>query len=319
MTATVTATAHPNIALVKYWGKRDRSLNLPAVPSLSVTLAPFETTTAVTWGVDSDDFVINGVPTQGSATERVSSFLDLIDPNRPPVAVESSNNFPTAAGLASSSSAFAALALAATRAAGQSPTLTELSVLARQGSGSASRSLWGGFVTWSLGTRSDGTDSHGHAIAPQDHWDLRVIVALVSDEKKAVSSREGMNRTQETSPLFSGWVESGPADVFEAEAAVRARDLERLGTVMEHSTLKMVGTMFSAQPAVLYMKPATVAVLHAVAELRSIGVSAWATMDAGPNVKVLTTPEDAPKVEDVLRHHVRTVHTLRVGGPARLV
>ena len=114
-------------------------------------------------------------------------------------------------------------------------------------------------------------------------------MALVSDEKKAVSSREGMNRTQETSPLFSGWVESGPEDVIEAEQAVRERDLERLGTVMEHSTMNMVGTMFSAQPAVIYMKPATVAVLHAVSDLRSRGVGAWATMDAGPNVKVLTT------------------------------
>ena len=146
-----------------------------------------------------------------------------------------------------------------------------------------------------------------------------MLVALVSDEKKAVSSREGMNRTQETSPLFSGWVESGPDDVIEAEQAVRERDLERLGTVMEHSTMKMVGTMFSAQPAVIYMKPATVAVLHAVSELRSRGVAAWATMDAGPNVKVLTTPEDADQVAEVLRQHVETVHTLQVGGAARLV
>ncbi len=313
-----TAIAHPNIALVKYWGKRDRSLNLPAVPSLSVTLAPFETRTSVEWGAHEDRFEINGTVARGDAAARVARFLDLIDGARPPVSITSSNNFPTAAGLASSSSAFAALALAATKAAGQSPTLTQLSTLARQGSGSASRSLWGGFVTWSLGDRPDGTDSHGHPVAPQSHWDLRVLVALVSDEKKAVSSREGMNRTQETSPLFSGWVESGPSDVTEAEAAVRDRDLERLGTVMEHSTMKMVGTMFSAQPAVVYMKPATVAVLHAVTALRSQGIGAWATMDAGPNVKVLTTPDNASRVEAALREHVQTVHTLHVGGPAYL-
>ena len=314
-----TAIAHPNIALVKYWGKRERLLNLPAVPSLSVTLAPFETKTTVTWGADHDHFLINGTIASGNAAQRISTFLDLIDPRRPPVRFESNNNFPTAAGLASSSSAFAALALAATHAAGQTLSLPELSALARQGSGSASRSLWGGFVTWALGEREDGKDSHGYPIAAQDHWDIRVLVALVSDEKKAISSREGMNRTQQTSPLFTGWVDSGPADVTEAEKAVNARDIQWLGEVMEHSTMKMVGTMFSARPPVIYMKPATVAVLHAISELRSSGVPAWTTMDAGPNVKVLTTPEAAKQVEATLREHVQNVHSLHVGGPARLL
>lgn len=314
-----TAIAHPNIALVKYWGKRNRALNLPAVPSVSVTLAPFETKTSVQWGGDSDRFVINGVAATGAAKQRVASFLNLIDPSRPPVFIDSTNNFPTAAGLASSSSAFAALALAATAAAGREMVLEDLSVLARQGSGSACRSLWGGFVTWRLGTQSDGTDSHGVPIANEAHWDLRVVVALVSDQKKAVSSRDGMNRTQESSPLFDGWVTSGPNDVAEAEAAIRSRDLERLGTVMEHSTMKMVGTMVSAQPAVLYMKPSTLAVLHAVRELRSRGVPAWSTMDAGPNVKVLTTPEAEAAVIEHLRAHVPKVHSLSVGGPARLL
>jgi diphosphomevalonate decarboxylase len=314
-----TAVAHPNIALVKYWGKRDRKLNLPAVPSLSVTLAPFQTKTTVNWGMDADHFVVNGEVATGSDALRIGRFLDLVDPDRPAVHIDSHNTFPTAAGLASSSSAFAALALAATKAAGQSPTLESLSILARQGSGSASRSLWGGFVTWNHGERTDGSDSHGEPVANEQHWDLRVLVALVSAEKKAISSRAGMNRTQETSPLFSGWVTSAEADVREAETAVHTRDLERLGTVMEHSTMKMVGTMFSAQPAVVYMKPATVAVLHAVQELRATGIPAWATMDAGPNVKVLTTPDAAPKIHAALSAHVDTVHTLHVGGPARIV
>ena len=314
-----TAIAHPNIALVKYWGKRDRALNLPAVPSVSVTLAPFETRTTVTWGSQEDAFRINGETALGDAARRVSAFLDLVDPDRPPVAIESTNNFPTAAGLASSSSAFAALAVAAAAAAGQDRSLAELSILARQGSGSASRSLWGGFVTWSLGQSPDGRDSHGHPIADQSHWDLRVLVALVSEEKKAVSSRAGMNRTQETSPLFDGWVQSGPSDVHSAQEAILNRDLDQLGTVMEHSTMKMVATMLSAQPAVIYMKPATVAVLHAVRELRHAGIPAWSTMDAGPNVKVLTTPDAAPTVEAALREHVSTVHALAVGGPARLL
>lgn len=314
-----TAIAHPNIALVKYWGKRDRALNLPAVPSVSVTLAPFQTQTSVQWNSPCDRFVINGVEATGAAAQRVATFLDLVDPDRPPVSIDSSNNFPTAAGLASSSSAFAALALAATEASGRRKSLAELSVLARQGSGSACRSLWGGFVTWRLGSSANGDDSHGVSIADAHHWDLRVVVALVSDQKKSISSRDGMNRTQETSPLFDGWVTSGPEDVVEAEAAIHARDLERLGTVMEHSTMKMVGTMVSARPAVLYMKPSTVGVLHAVQDLRSRGVPAWFTMDAGPNVKVLTTPEAEATVIEQLRAHVSTVHSLAVGGPARLL
>jgi diphosphomevalonate decarboxylase len=273
----------------------------------------------VTWGAEADEFVVNGSAATGDSFARISSFLDLIDPGRPRVALESTNNFPTAAGLASSSSAFAALALAATSAAGQSPSTAELSVLARQGSGSASRSLWGGFVSWSMGDQADGSDSHGSPIADEHHWDLRVLVALVSDQEKAISSRAGMNRTQETSPLFLGWVDSAAGDVAEATAAIQAKDIERLGTIMEHSTMKMVATMFSARPAVIYMKPATVAVLHAVQALRAQGVPAWTTMDAGPNVKVLTTPEAMPTVQAALLEHVSSVHTLHVGGPARLV
>ena len=128
-----------------------------------------------------------------------------------------------------------------------------------------------------------------------------------------------MNRTQETSPLFSGWVESGPEDVIEAEQAVRERDLERLGTVMEHSTMKMVGTMFSAQPAVVYMKPATVAVLHAVSGLRSQGIGAWATMDAGPNVKILCSPEYSRIIVETIKPHCLKTHVLSAGPDAKLI
>ena len=220
-----TAIAHPNIALIKYWGKRDRALNLPAVPSLSITLAPFQTRTTVSWGEQSDAFEINGEVATGSAAERIGSFLDLVHPARPPVHISSQNNFPTAAGLASSSSAFAALALAASAAAGHERSLKDLSILARQGSGSACRSLWGGWVTWERGQAADGTDSHGTPLAPQDHWDLRVIVALVSSEKKAISSREGMLHTEATSPLYDGWVTSAEADLQEAIAAVNEQDL----------------------------------------------------------------------------------------------
>ena len=313
------AIAHPNIALIKYWGKRDVRLNLPAVPSLSVTLAPYVTRTDVTWGAPVDRFVIDGTPATSDAARRIGEFLDHIDPARPPVTVESANNFPTAAGLASSSSAFAALAIAATAAAGKSPSSNELSCLARYGSGSACRSIWGGWVVWPTGKRPDGTDCHGHPIAPPDHWDIRVLVALVSDAKKPIGSRSAMIRTQQTSPLYTGWVDSAPEDLTEAEAAVAARDLARLGAVMERSTMKMHGTMLSADPPIRYLKPKTLAVLDTVERLRARGLDAWATMDAGPNVKVLCSAEDGAAVEQAITQVGIPVTTLHVGGDARLI
>lgn len=311
---TAIARAHPNIALVKYWGKRDRALNLPAVPSLSVTLDHFRTETTVQWGAPRDEVVIDGEAVAGRSLQRVLGFLDLVDPQRPPCAVHSTNNFPAAAGLASSSSAFAALALAATAAAGQDRSLADLSVLARRGSGSACRSLWGGFVLWRRGERDDGLDSHGEPLAPAGHWDLRVVVAVVSDARKAVGSTEGMVRTEATSPLFPAFVAQAEARVQQARTAVLARDLEALGEQMERSTYEMHATMISAWPSVRYWKPGTVACLDAISDLRAAGVPAFCTMDAGPNVKVLCRAADAPQVAAALQPHVARTEVLAIGG-----
>jgi len=316
--STAVAIAHPNIALVKYWGKRDLPLNLPAVGSLSLTLSGFSTRTSVTWGAPADRLELDGEPIDGKEASRVFRFLDRIDADRPPVHVASTNDFPRGAGLASSASGFAALALAATRAAGQELDRTELSRLARQGSGSACRSLWGGYVRWDVGTRDDGHDSVGRPVAPLDHWDLRMVVAVVDAGRKKVGSTEGMERSRTTSPYYQAWVDTAEADVEEGTAAVLARDLKRLGTVMEQSTLKMHAAMHTAWPPLLYWQPGTVACLHAVHGLRNRGIGAWATMDAGPQVKVLCTPDDAEAVAEALRPHAERVHVLSPGGPARL-
>jgi len=316
-----TAEAHPNIAVVKYWGKRDVRLNLPAVPSLSVTLDRYRTRTTVEWGMDAarDAVLLNGAPADERSTDKVSRFLDLVGGrDRPRCRVESDNNFPTAAGLASSSSAFSALALAATAAAGQERSIAELSALARQGSGSASRSLWGGWVHWRMGTAEDGSDSHGEPVAPEGHWDVRVVVAMVGTGPKKVGSTSGMQDTARTCPYYDRWVDTAPADVQEGMRAVRSRDLERLGRVMEWSTLKMHATMMTSEPSIRYWKPETVAAMQVVEALRSEGVGAWYTMDAGPNVKVLCASEDAERVAEALRTVVPRVDTLGVGGDARL-
>ncbi len=310
-----TAHAHPNIALVKYWGKRDLALNLPAVPSLSLTLARFETETTVTWGTTEDRFLFNGEAADPTTAAKIAQFLSLVDPARPPCNVDTANNFPSAAGLASSSSGFAALALAAVAASGQEWSKEQLSVLARRGSGSACRSLWGGFVEWKLGKRADGADSCGTPIAPSQ-WDVRMVVGVVSSKKKPTPSSAGMESTRLTSPYFPAWVETAAADVELGRKAVLDRDLAALGEVMESSTLKMHATMWTGRPTLNYWLPGTLGCLDAVQALRKAGIGAWATMDAGPNVKVLCLPEDSERVAIALAPWVERTDILAPGGDA---
>jgi diphosphomevalonate decarboxylase len=317
--STATAIAHPNIALCKYWGKRDRALNLPTNGSLSLTLAPYHTRTGVTWGVDADVATLDGRPMSPEEARKVFALLDRLDGTRPPCRVESVNSFPTAAGLASSSSGFAALVLAASAAAGAGRSLEQLAVLARRGSGSATRSLHGGWVEWSRGVRVDGADSHGVALAPADHWDVRMVVAVVASGPKAVGSTDGMNHTVATSPYFAPWVESAEQDLPEAREAVLARDLERLGRIVERSAMRMHASMLAADPPLCYWRPNSLASLEAVKALRTGGVGAWATMDAGPNVKVLCETRSAEAVVEALRPFAERVEVLEPAGPARLV
>lgn len=312
------AVVHPNIALVKYWGKRDQDLNLPSTGSVSMTVSTFETRTRVMFGVPDDLAVLNGRTARPDEAVRIFEHLDRVVPGRRPAQVVSDNNFPSAAGLASSSSAFAALTVAAADAAGLEFTPRALSALARQGSGSASRSIWGGFVEWQRGSLIDGSDSHGVQIAPASHWDLRLVVAVVDSGRKPIGSRAGMNRTMATSPMYAAWVASYMADVKQARQGILDRDLEAVGDAMERSTLKMFSTMLTSVPPVRYWKPASLALQDAVYRLRDQGVPVWWTMDAGPNVKALTTPEHADTVRAAFEGGCEAVHVLGVGGPPRL-
>ena len=314
-----TARSHPNIALIKYWGKRDIELNLPAVPSLSLTLSKFHTTTTVTWGTKEDLFILNGARQKENSARKVFQFLDLIDADRPPCKVISENNFPTAAGLASSASAFSALAMAGCAAANKPYSLETLSVLARRGSGSASRSLFDGWVEWKMGVREDGLDSHGVQVAPANHWDVRMIMAVVSDKQKPISSRDGMLDTQRTSPMYAAWCNSAQNDIDIAKVALREKDLDSLGRQMEHSTLKMFSTMFTTLPSIRYWKPKTLALVDAVETLRQKGFNCYYTMDAGPNVKILSHVKDADEIAANLKSIVDTVHILEPGNGTHLI
>lgn len=318
-----TAEAHPNIALVKYWGKRDAELNLPAAGSLSLTLAPMRTRTTVRWGAERDALWLDDAPVLGRPLHRISRFLDLIRADAPELGhaeVRSDNDFPTAAGVASSASAFAALALAATAAAGRRPDDRTLSTLARRGSGSAARSVFGGWV------RMHAADTHNEAFAeplfasPLD-WDVRVCMALTTTGAKDVPSTDGMDLTAATSPYYDAWLGTVPPAIDAATQAIAARDIEALAQVAEASALQMHASAIAATPGVLYWNGTTVALIHAVRRWRSEGLPCFFTIDAGPHVKVFAEAGAAEQVAARLRDvpGVTGVLEATAGGPARLV
>jgi diphosphomevalonate decarboxylase len=301
-----TAKAHTNIALIKYWGKRKESIILPTNNSLSLTLDGFYTTTCVKFNEEltEDDFILDGEKITGLQYERVSGFLDLVRDlagKKVFASVESVNEVPTAAGFASSASGFAALAAAGAKAIGLELTDQELSRLTRQGSGSACRSIYGGFAEWKMGFMDDGSDSYAVPVAPVEHWDLRVAAVVLDSKMKKVSSRDGMRRTVETSPFFAGWLDSIPLDLREVKSGIEAWDFEKVGSIAEANCLKMHATTLGAKPPFTYWLDTTLAVMHTVQELRENGIPAYFTIDAGPNVKVLYLPENEKQIHDTLQ------------------
>lgn len=303
-----TARARANIALAKYWGKADDAHNLPAVPSVSITLDPLLTETRVCFDpkLERDAFMLGGAPASEAERARVTALLDRVRRESGVTAfaaVESSNRFPTASGLASSASGFAALATAARAAAGLPFDRDAISRLARSASVSAARSAFGGFVELPAksATNANATDPAAVPIAPPEHWDVRVVVAVTDEGRKATGSSDGMRRTRETSPLYAAWVAAAPALAAEVRAGIVARDLARVGPAMERSTFAFHASALAASPPLLYMRPATLAALERVRALRDAdGIAAWATMDAGPHVKVLCEARDAARVEAAL-------------------
>lgn len=320
-----TARAHSNIALVKYWGKRDAALNLPAAGSLSLTLAGLTTTTTVTFGEGSADaLILDGRAMPPAALDKARRVLDLVRERaglRLPARIESHNDFPTGAGLASSASGLSALTVAAAAAAGLDLGRTALSAIARVGSGSACRSLFGGFVEWQAGSLADGSDSVAVPLHPPEHWDLRVVVAVVSEREKPVGSTRGMEHTRETSPYHVPYLATVDADLRAAREAIAARDLHGLARVAERSSLRMHAAMMGADPALTYLTSDTWQVIEAVRGLQRAGAPAFLTMDAGPNVKVFCAPDAVETVRRALLElrSVRRLVAARPGAGAELV
>lgn len=321
-----TATAHSNLALVKYWGKQNSALNLPAVGSISITLKDLTTRTTVQFDphFDSDILILNGVRAGEGKQKRVSAFLDLVR-RRAKITqharVTSENNYPTGAGLASSASGFAALALAAAAAAQLSFSPEQLSILARQGSGSAARSIFGGFVEMKAGEKPDGTDSYAVQLAHENHWGINVIIAITTDQEKQIGSTEGMTQTALTSPFYSDWISSSKKDLDEMRCAISTKDFQKLGEISEHSCLKMHGLAMSAKPGIVYWNGATISIIHAVRDLRQKNLQCYFSIDAGPQVKIICLPHDAENIENFVTDipGVKNVIRTMLGPEAKLI
>jgi diphosphomevalonate decarboxylase len=298
MSRSASAVAHPNIALAKYWGKRDGDGNYPAVPSLSVTLGGLTTETHVEFvdGAAHDELRLNGEAADARALARATELLDRVrtaagTPTRARVA--SVNDFPTASGLASSASGFAALAVAAVRAAGLDWGADKTSDLARRSSASAARSLFGGFVELDAGPESgaEGALLAARPVAAAESLSVHVLVCVATEARKATSSTEGMRATASMSPYHAAWLAEGPRVFASLKKALAAGDFTAVGELSERSALAMHANAIAA--GLVYWSGVTIEALAAVRALRARGTPAFATVDAGPHVKVLVRPEDA--------------------------
>jgi diphosphomevalonate decarboxylase len=320
---TAIAQAFSNIAFIKYWGNRDNTLRLPSNGSISMNLDGLYTRTTVSFqpSLPYDELIINGHEVMGAGLDRISYLLDIIRgmadiPER--AEVMSENNFPSGAGIASSASAFAALAFAGSKAAGLKLNEPELSRLARRGSGSASRSIPGGFVEWQAGTCDE--DSYAFSIGEPDYWNLVDCVAIVSASHKKTGSTEGHSIAR-TSPLQAARVTDAPRRLDICRRAILERDFNAFASIVELDSDMMHSVMMTSTPALHYWKPASLDVMNCVRQWRMEGIPVCYTVDAGPNVHVICPETEAHVVDKRLREikDVQDVLVARPGGPAKIV
>lgn len=298
-----TARACANVALVKYWGKRDEERNLPAVGSISVTLADLVASARVSESAETARFSSRGVPVEGIAAQRMADYLDWLADvlgQKARLSVDVEASFPVGAGLASSAAIYCATAAAGAAALDVRVDRSRLSSLARVGSGSAARSVFGGWVEWSRGELEDGSDSVATELLPEAAWPISMVVAVIREGPKEIPSRDAMRHVAETSPLYRGWIEGQTEDLDAMREAIAARDLSRVGRIAEENCLRMHAITFAARPPILYWTPATLAAILAVRQLRADGCPAYFTIDAGPQVKVLCAPENVTTVEEAM-------------------
>jgi diphosphomevalonate decarboxylase len=318
-----TALANPNIAFIKYWGNNNEVLRLPSNGSISMNLSGLETKTTVQFDekLQVDHIRINGTIASGAAHTRVHKMLNKVRALaeiHQCARVESENNFPSGAGIASSASAFASLALASSAAAGLDLSEVSLSLLARQGSGSACRSIPGGFVEWIIGTGE--ADSYAFSIAPPGHWDLVDCIIIISSIHKSIGSTRG-HALAKTSPYQSTRIADSTRRLDICRQAILKCDFSLLADIVEIDSNMMHAVMMTSHPPLFYWQPATLEVMQRVRTARENGMDVCYTIDAGPNVHVICTADIVEVVIELLGSipGVEEVRRARVGGPARLI
>ena len=310
-----TARAPTNIALIKYWGKKDAKLRLPLMSSLSMTLDAFYSETKLT-DASEMSFSLNGVKQEGPAASRVFNYLKLMQERfgvSGSLAVESTNHVPTAAGLASSSSAFAALAAAFADHYQLDVDRQELSRMARMGSGSASRSIYGGFAVWQKG--SSDADSFAYPLVESPKMDLKLLAVELNDQPKKISSTKGMEASK-TSPFYQTWLDRNDQELADMEDAIKTGDFTKLGSLAELNASEMHSLTLTAQPGFTYFEPDTIKAIKLVGNLREKGVECYYTIDAGPNVKILCQSQNCKKIINNFETAFERVKIIEAGfGP----
>lgn len=297
-----TAIAHPNIALIKYWGNLNDEINLPANNSISMVMSGVSTKTTVEFGSKlNNEIIINDKKATGEKARRVDDHIQRIlklDNRKTNYKIVSKNDFPTGAGLASSASGFAALTVAACDALAMKFDTRRLSIIARHGSGSACRSIHSGFVEWISSQNSE--DSYAEQIAPEDHIDLADLVAIVETHEKKVSSKEG-HRSAINNPYFKARLSELTKIIPLMRNAIKNKDFQTIGELAEHDCLSMHSVMMTSNPMLLYWQPETIKVINKVVDVRALGLECYFTIDAGPNVHVLCRQENADEIKEKLK------------------
>lgn len=306
---TITVHAHPNISLIKYWGKRDEKLMLPTKSSITISLSSLETITSVRLNNSDKDEINIGWLWNNNKQASIHPILEYLNFFRKKYAinkfftVDTHNNFPTQAGLASSSSGFAALAMGLNALCDLKLNTQELSILARQGSGSACRSVCGGFVLWNKGIHPDGSDCYAEQVFSPGHWpEIRILIAIVNKERKPVSSRAGMQLTTSTSPFYSQWIKESEQRIEKIIHAIKNKNMEQVGLLAEADWEGMLETMLTTTPKLDYRTQATHDVITMIKKIRKEkNIQAYFTTEAGPNVKIICFEQDTKTISSRLK------------------
>lgn len=305
---SITVCTFANIALCKYWGKRNQELMLPTKSSISLSLAALKTTSSVSLCNGLHDIIIlNGKEASEKDARHIKLFFDIcrkLYSLEGKIQLISGNNFAHSAGMASSASGFSALAIALNELYTLGLTKQELTILARRGSGSACRSLYGGFVHWQKGIRDDGLDCSAQQIAAATHWpELRIISVVISSQPKSVSSRDGMFLSMHTSAYYSSWIKQSEATIPLFIEAITQKDLNKLGSLTEAEWKAWQQVLHTTVPTLYYLNPISETVITAIEKLRSSGVACFFTTDAGPNIHILCEEKNIAVIKT-------TMHTI---------